>query len=57
MALGIRGTFRLADYKFEGRRGSDADSHFGCIVSLLLIDFWIYYHLLTLLIDFIINYY
>ena len=39
------------------RRGSNTDSHFSCIINLLLIHFWIYYHLLMLLIYFIINYY
>ena len=34
MTLGIRG---FADYKSEGRRGTD--SHFGCIINLLLIHF------------------
>ena len=43
MALGIRGTFGFADYESEGRRGSDTDSHFGCIIKLLLIYFLIYY--------------
>ena len=37
------------------RRGSETGSHFGCITNLLLIHFWIYYYLLVLLIDFIIN--
>ena len=49
--LGIRGAFSFADYKF----GEEA--HFCCIINLLLIHFLIYYHILMLLIDFIINYY
>ena len=57
MVLNIRGTCGFADYKSGGRRGSNTDSHFGCIVNLLLIHFLIYYHVLMLLIDFIINYY
>ena len=40
-----------------GGEGSDTDSHFGHITNLLLIHFWINYHLLELLIDFIINHY
>ena len=56
MELGIRGGFELADYESGRRRGSDTDLHFGCIINLLLIHFWIYHHLLMLLIDFIINY-
>ena len=47
MPLGIRGTFESADYESGG----------GCINNLLLIHFWVYYHLLILLIDFIINHY
>ena len=39
MALGIQGTFGLADYESGGRRGSDTDLHFGCIIDLLLINF------------------
>ena len=57
MELGIRGAFRFADYQSGGRRGSYTDSHFSCIINLLFIHFWIYYHLLMLLIDFIINHY
>ena len=38
-ALGIPGTFGSADYESGGRRGSDTDSHFGCIINLLLIHF------------------
>ena len=34
MALGIRGTFGFADYEFGGRRVSDTDSHFGCIIVI-----------------------
>ena len=56
MALGIPGTLGFADYESGGRQGSDTDSHFGCIINLLLTHFWLYYHLLILLIDFIINY-
>ena len=40
MTLGIRGTFRFADYKSGGRRGSDKDSHFGCIIDLLFTLRW-----------------
>ena len=50
MALGIQGTFGFTDYEFGRRRGSNTDSHFGCIINLLLIHFQIYYHLLILLI-------
>ena len=57
MALGIRKTFGFADYKSGEERDFDKDSHFGCIINLFFIHFWIYYHLLILLIDFIINYY
>ena len=39
MALGIRGTFGFADYESGERRGLDTDSHFGCIINLLLIHF------------------
>ena len=39
MALGIPGTFGFADYEFGARRGSDRDSHFVCIINLLLIYF------------------
>ena len=39
MALGIRGTFRFADYESERRRGSDTDSYFDCIIDLLLMHF------------------
>ena len=56
-ALGIRGTFGFANYESGGRRGSDTDSHFGCIIHLLLIHFRSYYYSLLLLIEFIINYY
>ena len=35
VALGIPGTFGFADYEFEGRRGSDTYSYFGCIINLL----------------------
>ena len=56
VALGIPGTFGFADYESKGRRASDTDSHFGCIINLLFIHFLIYYHFLILLIDFIINY-
>ena len=59
--LGIRGTFGFADYESGGGGGgggvSDTNSHFGRIINKLLINFWIYHHLLILLIDFIINYY
>ena len=44
MALGIRWTCGFADYESEGRRGSDINSHFGCIINLFLINFGIYYH-------------
>ena len=54
---GTRGAFGFAGYESGKRRGSDTDSYFDCIIHLLLIHFWIYYHLLTLLIDFIIDYY
>ena len=57
MELGIQGTFGFVDYESRERWGSDTDSRSGCIINLLLIHFWIYYHLLILLIDFIINYY
>ena len=57
MALGIQWTFGFVDYEFEERRGSDKDSHFGCIIYLLLIHFLIYYNSLILLFDFIINCY
>ena len=57
IVLGIRGTFGFADYESEGRRGSETDSHFGCIINLLLMHFLIYYHQLILLINFIINHY
>ena len=49
MELGIRGAFGFANYGSGGRRGSDIDSHFGCIINLLLINFRIYYHLIMLL--------
>ena len=39
MALGIWGTFGFADYESGGRRGSDTDLHFGCIINLLFIHF------------------
>ena len=39
MVLGIRETFEFADYESRGKRGSDIDSHFGCIINLLLIYF------------------
>ena len=51
------GDFRLWWLRIWRRRGSETDSHFGSITNLLLIHFWIYYHLLILLIDFIINHY
>ena len=54
MTLGIRKTFEFADYESGG---GGVQKHFGCITNLLLIHFWIYYHLLILLIDFIINHY
>ena len=57
MAHDTRGTFGFADYESGGRRGSDTDSHFACIFNLSLIHIWICYHLLILLIDFIITYY
>ena len=57
MELGIRGAFDFADYESGERRGSDTDSHFDCIINSLLIHFWIYYYLFTLLVYFIINYY
>ena len=53
MALSIPGTFGCADYESGGGGGSDTDLHFGCIINLLLINFWIYNHLLILLIDLI----
>ena len=56
MTLGIRRTFEFTDYE-SGEGPAETDSHFGCITKLLLIHFWIYYHLLILLIDFIINHY
>ena len=56
MELGIRGAFGFANYESGGRRGSDTDSHFGCIINLLLIHFRINYHLLIFLIDLTINY-
>ena len=31
MELGIRRAFRFADDESRGKRGSDTDSHFGCI--------------------------
>ena len=43
MALGIRGAFKFADYESEGRWGSDTDSHFGCIINLLLYIFEFYH--------------
>ena len=54
MERSIRGAFGFADYEFGGRRGLDTNSHFACIINLLLIHFWIYVHLLMLLIDLII---
>ena len=57
MELCIREAFGFADYEYERKRGSDTDSHFGCIINLLFIHLWIYYHLLILLINSIINYY
>ena len=39
MALYITGTFGFADYESGGKRGSDTDSHLGCIINLLLIHF------------------
>ena len=39
MALGIPGTLGFADYESGGRQGSDTDSHFGCIINLLLTHF------------------
>ena len=39
MTLGIRETFGFADYETGARQGSDTDSHFGCIIHLLLIHF------------------
>ena len=46
MALGIRETFGFTDYESGGRRRSDTDSHFGCIINLLslinIIDFLYY---------------
>ena len=39
MAFGIQGIFGYADYESGGRRGSETDSHFGCITNLLLIHF------------------
>ena len=50
MAFGIRRTFGFADYE-SGGMDLDTDSHFSC----LWIHFPIYYHLLILLVDFIIN--
>ena len=47
------GAFGFTDYESGRRWGPDTDSHFGCNINLLLINFWIYYHLLMLLIDFI----
>ena len=55
--LCIRKAFGFADYELGGTWGSDTESHFGCIINLLWIHFWIYYYLLILLIYFIINYY
>ena len=39
MELGIQGALGFADYESGGRRGSDTDSHFVCIINLLLIHF------------------
>ena len=50
MDLCTRGPFEFADYESEGKRGSDTDSHFGCIINSLLIHFWIYYYLFILFI-------
>ena len=49
--------FGFADYESGERRGSDADSHFGCMINLLFILFWIYDYLLILFIEFIIDYF
>ena len=57
MKLDIRGSLGFADYESGRRRDPDTDSHFGCIIDLLIIHFRIYYYLLILLIDFIINQY
>ena len=70
MELGIRRASGFADYESGGRRGSDKNSHFYCIINLLLTHFWIYFwielnifelwidhHLLILLIDLIISCY
>ena len=35
MELSIRGTFGFADYESGGRRGSDIDSHFRCIINII----------------------
>ena len=39
MKLGIRKAFGFTDYESRGKRGSDKDSHFSCIINLLLIHF------------------
>ena len=51
------GDFWACLLRIWGRRVSDKDSPFGCIIGLLLIHFRIYYNLTVLLIDFVINYY
>ena len=53
MAFDIPEIYGFADYESERTRGQ-IKMH---ILVVLLIHFWIYYHLLILLIDFIINYY
>ena len=37
MELGIRGALGFADSESGGKRDSNTDSHFGCIINLLLI--------------------
>ena len=37
MELGIRGAFEFADNDSGGRRGSDTDSQFRCIINSLLM--------------------
>ena len=39
MELGIRGAFGFADHESGEKWDSDTDSHFSCIINLLLIHF------------------